>query len=98
MLTSVHGLALSVTAAAVPPLPKGEARAFRRVLGSPTRKDSLRPEGDVAFATEGGWLSAQQTERLKGRITCPGSSCFRFRDPAVLSQIEPLLCPTSAET
>ena len=28
MLNFAHGLALSVTAAAVPPLPKGEARAF----------------------------------------------------------------------
>ena len=32
--------------------------------GSPTRKDSLRPEGDVAQATEGGWLSTKQTERF----------------------------------
>ena len=33
--------------------------------GSPTRKDSLRPEGDVAYATEGGRLaSASETERL----------------------------------
>ena len=42
-----------------------------------------------------GELSAKQTERLEGRITCPGCSCFRFRDPAVLPQIERLLCTTS---
>ena len=33
--------------------------------GSPSRKDSLRPEGDVAQATEGGWLSSDsETERF----------------------------------
>ena len=33
--------------------------------GSPTRKDSLRPEGDAAQAAEGGQLSSErETERL----------------------------------
>ena len=44
---------------------------------------------------EGERLSAEQTERLYGRILCPGSRCFRFRDPEVLPQTKQLLCPTS---
>ena len=44
---------LSVIAYAMPPLLVGEALAIHKkqnlfVKGSPTRKDSLRPEGDVA--------------------------------------------------
>ena len=31
----------------------------------------------------------------RGRCPCPGSECFRFRDPEVLPQTEQLLCPTS---
>ena len=53
----------------MPPLLVGEALAIHEkqnlfAKGSPTRKDSLRPEGDVAQATEGGQLSAKQTERF----------------------------------
>ena len=42
-----------------------------------------------------GELSAKQTERLYGRCPCPGSGCFRFRDPEALPQMKQLLCPTS---
>ena len=72
---------------------------------------SLRPEGvfprggalgspeSFIFSPEAPLLgelsSDSETERLKGRIACPGCSCFRYRDPEVLPQIERLLCPTS---
>ena len=52
---------------------------FLLARGSPTRRAVERSE----------------TERLYGRIPCPGSRCFRFRDPEALPQTKPLLCPTS---
>ena len=39
--------------------------------------------------------SDSETERLYGRIPCPRSGCFRFRDPEALPQTKQLLCPTS---
>ena len=39
--------------------------------------------------------SVSETERLYGGNACPGSGCFRFRDPEVLPQMKQLLCPTS---
>ena len=68
-----------------------------RVATSPSRGGLGSPES-FASSPEApllGELAAKQTERLEGRNTCPGSSCFRFRDPEVLPQIERLLCPTS---
>ncbi len=64
---------------------------------SPSRGGIGRPLG-FSSSPEAlllGELSAEQTERLYGRIPCPGSGCFRFRDPEVLPQTKPLLCPTS---
>ena len=42
-----------------------------------------------------GAVERSETERLYRRILCPGSGCFRFRDPEALPQTKQLLCPTS---
>ena len=85
-----------------------EALPRSKQLRCPTSPSSLRDATSPSRGGKGfsatflalplGELAAKQTERLYGRILCPGSGCFRFRDPEVLPQTKQLLCPTSPST
>ena len=65
---------------------------------SPSRGGFGRPLGFSSSPEAlllGELSSDSETERLYGRIPCPGSGCSRFRDPEALPQTKQLLCPTS---
>ena len=65
---------------------------------SPSRGGFGRPLGFISSPEApllGELSSDSETERLYGRCPCPGSGCFRFRNPEILPQTKPLLCPTS---